>query len=516
MLPGIFALLLLVVTSNLSSMAVVREREVGTLEQLNVTPLGRMQLIFGKLLPYAAIGMIDAVIVLAVIVFWFHVPLRGSFWLLIAMSLVYLMTTLGLGLFISTISNTQQQAMMTSTFFFMTPMMYLSGFVFPIENMPVVDSAADVPDSAPILRHHSSRDLPERRGPRDALAAGPRPVRLGAWSSSPGRTPIQQATGVTCQHPPADRRGDLHPSMRVCVARPRRTTSCPSVLEGQAGDVERAMRTYIPAREQFRYADGKYWSVRELLGHVTPTPNACLASARSASAANDEPLPGFMTTTSPAQTSIAAVLQILFRNSAVRRVGTAVCRRWTRRRVAAAMGAASDKPVSVRATAYVMASHVRHHLDIPEDALSMTDITQAFLQKSSQLARLGFSAPGRSAASIHLTDEDVWRRPNEASNSIGACSCIFCGNMTQWIIGGVAGQTLKAAPPGEFDGRTGSRLRNCSRCAQSSKKPTNHSPPRRRRSSEPAPNTGLRRHGARGDLSRGGALRHAHRARSSF
>jgi ABC-2 type transport system permease protein len=136
MLPGIFALLLLVVTSNLSSMAIVRERETGTLEQLNVTPLGRVQLIFGKLLPYAAIGLLDAMIVLTVIVFWFHVPLRGSFWLLIAMSLVYLLTALGLGLFISTISNTQQQAMMTSTFFFMTPMMYLSGFVFPIENMP--------------------------------------------------------------------------------------------------------------------------------------------------------------------------------------------------------------------------------------------------------------------------------------------------------------------------------------------------------------------------------------------
>lgn len=136
MLPGIFALLLLVVTSNLSSMAIVREREIGTLEQLNVTPLGRVQLIFGKLMPYAVIGMIDALIVLTVIVFWFQVPLRGSFWLLMAMSCVYLLTTLGLGLFISTISNTQQQAMMTSSFFFMTPMMYLSGFVFPIENMP--------------------------------------------------------------------------------------------------------------------------------------------------------------------------------------------------------------------------------------------------------------------------------------------------------------------------------------------------------------------------------------------
>jgi ABC-2 type transport system permease protein len=136
MLPGIFAMLLLVVTSNLSSMAIVREREAGTLEQLNVTPLGRAQLILGKLLPYGVIGMIDAMIVLLVIVFWFEVPLRGSFWLLFGMSCVYLLTTLGLGLFISTISNTQQQAMMTSTFFFMTPMMYLSGFIFPIENMP--------------------------------------------------------------------------------------------------------------------------------------------------------------------------------------------------------------------------------------------------------------------------------------------------------------------------------------------------------------------------------------------
>ena len=138
MLPGIFALLLLVVTSNLSSMAIVREREVGTLEQLNVTPLGRLELIIGKLLPYGIIGLIDVLIVLVVIVFWFEVPLRGSFWLLFGMSLIYLLTTLGLGLFTSTISHTQQQAMMTSTFFFLIPMMYLSGFIFPIENMPAL------------------------------------------------------------------------------------------------------------------------------------------------------------------------------------------------------------------------------------------------------------------------------------------------------------------------------------------------------------------------------------------
>ena len=136
MLPGIAALLLLVLTSILTSMAIVREKELGTLEQLNVTPLGRLQLIVGKLLPYAAIGMIDVLIVLAVTVFWFDVPVRGSVFLLLGMCLVYLLTTLGIGLFVSTISHTQQQAMMTASFFFLLPMMFLSGFIFPIENMP--------------------------------------------------------------------------------------------------------------------------------------------------------------------------------------------------------------------------------------------------------------------------------------------------------------------------------------------------------------------------------------------
>jgi ABC-2 type transport system permease protein len=136
MVPGVIALLLLVITANLSSMAIVRELEIGTLEQLNVTPLGRWELILGKLLPYAVVGFIDVILVLVVAVFWFEVPLRGSVPLLVGSSLVYLLCTLGLGLFVSTISSTQQQAMMTSTFFFLVPMVYLSGFVFPIENMP--------------------------------------------------------------------------------------------------------------------------------------------------------------------------------------------------------------------------------------------------------------------------------------------------------------------------------------------------------------------------------------------
>jgi ABC-2 type transport system permease protein len=136
MVPGVIALLLLVITSNLSSMAIVRERELGTLEQLNVTPLGRWELILGKLLPYGVVGFIDVLLVLVVAVWWFEVPLRGSVPLLLGACLIYLLCTLGLGLFVSTISSTQHQAMMTSTFFFLVPMIYLSGFVFPIENMP--------------------------------------------------------------------------------------------------------------------------------------------------------------------------------------------------------------------------------------------------------------------------------------------------------------------------------------------------------------------------------------------
>jgi ABC-2 type transport system permease protein len=138
MIPGVLALVLLLVTANLAAMAIVREKEIGTLEQLNVTPLRRWELIAGKLLPYGLIGILDILLVTAVAVFWFEVPLRGSFWLLFAISLLYVLCTLGLGLLVSTISETQQQAMMTATFFFLMPMIYLSGFMTPIENMPKV------------------------------------------------------------------------------------------------------------------------------------------------------------------------------------------------------------------------------------------------------------------------------------------------------------------------------------------------------------------------------------------
>ena len=138
MIPGVLALVLLVVTTNLAAMAIVREKEIGTLEQLNVTPLRRWELIAGKLLPYGLIGMVDVLLVTAVAVFWFEVPLRGSFWLLFGLSLLYVGCTLSLGLLVSTISATQQQAMIRATFFFLMPMIYLSGFLAPIENMPEV------------------------------------------------------------------------------------------------------------------------------------------------------------------------------------------------------------------------------------------------------------------------------------------------------------------------------------------------------------------------------------------
>ena len=135
MIPGILGLILLVITTILTSMAVVREYEVGTMEQLIVTPLRPLELIAGKLLPFFIIGIIDVCLVLVVAVFMFGVPIRGSVPLLFFMTILFMMTTLGSGLLISTVSHTQQQAMMTSVLLLM-PMLMLAGFVFPIENMP--------------------------------------------------------------------------------------------------------------------------------------------------------------------------------------------------------------------------------------------------------------------------------------------------------------------------------------------------------------------------------------------
>ena len=138
MVPAVVAMVLMIVTMTLTSLGVVKEKEIGTLEQLLVTPIKPYQLIIGKLLPFVIIGAIDVTFVLTVARLWFDVPLRGSVLLLYGLSGLFVLTTLGLGLFVSTISKTQQQAMMTAQFFIFMPFTFLSGFAFPIENMPTV------------------------------------------------------------------------------------------------------------------------------------------------------------------------------------------------------------------------------------------------------------------------------------------------------------------------------------------------------------------------------------------
>ncbi len=133
--PGVMAQMVLIVTMMLSSMSVVREKEIGTMEQIIVTPIRRWEFILGKTVPFAAIGYSNVAIVTLLAVIWFDVPFRGNLLFLFVATGLYLLSTLGFGLFISTVSRTQQQAMMSS-FMFTFPAMLLSGFAFPISNMP--------------------------------------------------------------------------------------------------------------------------------------------------------------------------------------------------------------------------------------------------------------------------------------------------------------------------------------------------------------------------------------------
>jgi len=133
--PGVVASIALLIPIILTAQAIVREREIGTLEQMMVTPIHSWELIVGKTIPFAMIGFIDVIMIALIGVFWFKVPLRGNPLVLLLGSLLFLMSSVGIGLFISTISSTQQQAQI-STFFFVMPAFILSGFAFPLENMP--------------------------------------------------------------------------------------------------------------------------------------------------------------------------------------------------------------------------------------------------------------------------------------------------------------------------------------------------------------------------------------------
>jgi len=133
--PGVIASIAFLLPIILTAQAIVREREIGTLEQIMVTPIRSWELMLGKTLPFAMIGLADAIMIALIGVFWFEVPLRGNPFILLLGSVFFLMSSVGIGLFISTISSTQQQAQI-STFFFMMPAFILSGFAFPLENMP--------------------------------------------------------------------------------------------------------------------------------------------------------------------------------------------------------------------------------------------------------------------------------------------------------------------------------------------------------------------------------------------
>jgi ABC-2 type transport system permease protein len=135
--PGIVAILIMVTAFIMTSIAIIREKEDGTMEQLIVTPLKSYEFITGKTIPYLIIALVQMASVILVAIYWFEVPLKGSIILLFFAACLFLLSTLGIGLFISTIASTKQQAMMTS-FFFILPFFMLSGFVFPIANMPKI------------------------------------------------------------------------------------------------------------------------------------------------------------------------------------------------------------------------------------------------------------------------------------------------------------------------------------------------------------------------------------------
>ena len=136
-IPGIVALILLIITVFLTSMGIVREKEIGTLEQLLVTPIRSSQLILGKIIPFSILGFVEIVVAMGFIYVIFGIGVEGSLWLLFLESAIFILTTLGVGIFISTISETQQQALFVG-WFFMIFAILLSGFFIPIANMPDV------------------------------------------------------------------------------------------------------------------------------------------------------------------------------------------------------------------------------------------------------------------------------------------------------------------------------------------------------------------------------------------
>jgi ABC-2 type transport system permease protein len=135
--PGVITILLMLITAMMTSISIAREKEMGTMEVLLVSPMRPLQIIAGKVIPYVLLAFINAVTILLLSYFVLGMPVKGSLLLLLAESLLFIVMALSLGIFISTVSNSQQMAMMLSMFALMLPTILLSGFIFPIENMPL-------------------------------------------------------------------------------------------------------------------------------------------------------------------------------------------------------------------------------------------------------------------------------------------------------------------------------------------------------------------------------------------
>jgi len=135
--PGVITILLMLITAMMTSISIAREKEMGTMEILLVSPMRPIQIIAGKVLPYVLLAFTNALIILLLSYFVLGMPVKGSLVLLLAESLLFIVMALSLGIFISTVSNSQQMAMMLSMFALMLPTILLSGFIFPIENMPL-------------------------------------------------------------------------------------------------------------------------------------------------------------------------------------------------------------------------------------------------------------------------------------------------------------------------------------------------------------------------------------------
>ena len=136
MVPGVIAMVVLLLSLMLTALSVVREKEIGTMEQILVTPIRPIELMLGKTIPFVLISLADVILVTLVGVLWFEVPFRGHILVLLLGTICFLFNSVGLGLLISTVSSTQQQAMMAGNLF-LTPAILLSGLIFPIANMPV-------------------------------------------------------------------------------------------------------------------------------------------------------------------------------------------------------------------------------------------------------------------------------------------------------------------------------------------------------------------------------------------